>query len=426
MSNETPAEVLADITIKPTITREEAQACQRWAGMDGATAWHLIDRHADNWADVGLMMDAWLEANRSLAAGKVAILYDRELVAAMLCNLMAGGSQFSRDEISSQVALLLEAAKAGVGIRAPSESEVIGLVAGPAKWHHKMNEIQEREAEAFDRCREITIANIKTWFAVRNATKTAPPADPAKASEPEYDRSVMAKLADIWRVLDRTLGDTDPCFPDYISDDEIRDESPVWWATRELRNLIDNADAAKVRTVRGSSPNALRIAVEGLRWVADSDPDEANGDTVMEIRGHAQQVLRQIEAMGAKASGSVQVKCGACDNEACWGCDVVQGKASGSAPDGFPPFGPMLKAIAINCDLSECGEFDGRPMAEAVADAIAWCATPPASAPEVTKEFAWKVLVEYYGHGIAKDDGDVERMRAIITAALQQEGKSHG
>lgn len=72
MSNETPAEVLADITIKPTITREEAQACQRWAGMDGATAWHLIDRHADNWADVGLMMDAWLEANRSLAAGKVA------------------------------------------------------------------------------------------------------------------------------------------------------------------------------------------------------------------------------------------------------------------------------------------------------------------------------------------------------------------
>lgn len=68
---ETPADLLADITIKPTITREEAQACQRWAGMDGATSWHLIDRHADNWADVGLMMDAWLEANRSLAAGKV-------------------------------------------------------------------------------------------------------------------------------------------------------------------------------------------------------------------------------------------------------------------------------------------------------------------------------------------------------------------
>lgn len=38
---------------------------QEWAGMDGAIAWHLIERHADNWADVGLMMGEWLAANRS-------------------------------------------------------------------------------------------------------------------------------------------------------------------------------------------------------------------------------------------------------------------------------------------------------------------------------------------------------------------------
>ena len=36
---------------------------QDWAGMDGATAWHLIHRHADGWADVGKMMDEWREAN---------------------------------------------------------------------------------------------------------------------------------------------------------------------------------------------------------------------------------------------------------------------------------------------------------------------------------------------------------------------------
>lgn len=36
---------------------------QRWHGMDGATAYHLIERHADGWSDVGEMMDAWLAAN---------------------------------------------------------------------------------------------------------------------------------------------------------------------------------------------------------------------------------------------------------------------------------------------------------------------------------------------------------------------------
>lgn len=38
---------------------------QQWKGMDGAVAWHLIDRHADNWADIGKMMDEWLKANQA-------------------------------------------------------------------------------------------------------------------------------------------------------------------------------------------------------------------------------------------------------------------------------------------------------------------------------------------------------------------------
>lgn len=33
--------------------------------MDGAIAWHLIDRHASGWEAVGEMMDAWLAANVS-------------------------------------------------------------------------------------------------------------------------------------------------------------------------------------------------------------------------------------------------------------------------------------------------------------------------------------------------------------------------
>lgn len=46
------------------MTPEEARNKQKWRGMDGTTAWHLIDRHADNWSEIGLMMNAWLEANQ--------------------------------------------------------------------------------------------------------------------------------------------------------------------------------------------------------------------------------------------------------------------------------------------------------------------------------------------------------------------------
>ncbi len=46
-----------------SMTVEEARTFQQWAGMDGATAWHLIERHADGWGDVASMMNAWLRAN---------------------------------------------------------------------------------------------------------------------------------------------------------------------------------------------------------------------------------------------------------------------------------------------------------------------------------------------------------------------------
>lgn len=36
---------------------------QNWDGMDGAIAWHLIERHAEGWGDIGKMMDEWLKAN---------------------------------------------------------------------------------------------------------------------------------------------------------------------------------------------------------------------------------------------------------------------------------------------------------------------------------------------------------------------------
>ena len=41
----------------------EAKTFQHWRGMNGATAYHLIERHADGWPDISLMMEAWLAAN---------------------------------------------------------------------------------------------------------------------------------------------------------------------------------------------------------------------------------------------------------------------------------------------------------------------------------------------------------------------------
>lgn len=43
-------------------------SAEAWAGMDGAVAWHLIDRHAQGWAQVGEMMNAWLRAKSAAHA----------------------------------------------------------------------------------------------------------------------------------------------------------------------------------------------------------------------------------------------------------------------------------------------------------------------------------------------------------------------
>ena len=60
-SDEAPTPVPA----APTMTDAEADACQDWKNLDGAVAWHLIERHADNWQQVGAMMEAWLRARCS-------------------------------------------------------------------------------------------------------------------------------------------------------------------------------------------------------------------------------------------------------------------------------------------------------------------------------------------------------------------------
>ena len=54
------------------MTPAEADKAQQWAGMDGRTAWHLIERHADDWGEAGEMMNAWLRANVARALDEAA------------------------------------------------------------------------------------------------------------------------------------------------------------------------------------------------------------------------------------------------------------------------------------------------------------------------------------------------------------------
>ena len=54
---------------------------QDWKGMDGTTAFHLIERHADNWADTGKMMDEWHAANIEAATAQS---FSNQLVAELI------------------------------------------------------------------------------------------------------------------------------------------------------------------------------------------------------------------------------------------------------------------------------------------------------------------------------------------------------
>ncbi len=42
---------------------KDADNVQDWKGMDGAQAFHLIDRYSNDWSEIGAMMEAWLRAN---------------------------------------------------------------------------------------------------------------------------------------------------------------------------------------------------------------------------------------------------------------------------------------------------------------------------------------------------------------------------
>jgi len=57
---------MRDIPIGSEATVEDAS--QSWGELTGEQAFHLIDRHADGWGDIGKMMDEWRRAKNQAGA----------------------------------------------------------------------------------------------------------------------------------------------------------------------------------------------------------------------------------------------------------------------------------------------------------------------------------------------------------------------
>jgi hypothetical protein len=60
------------------MTPEQADAAQEWAAMDGADAFLMIERHANNWAETRELMEAWKRAHVAVAVKRCAEIANKE------------------------------------------------------------------------------------------------------------------------------------------------------------------------------------------------------------------------------------------------------------------------------------------------------------------------------------------------------------
>lgn len=85
---------------------------QDWKGMSGAMAFHLIDRHADNWGQLGAMMNAWLEANK--------VQQDAATLRQAITNIH---DRILRGDSDSELMAMCDAALGGTGINGLTREE---------------------------------------------------------------------------------------------------------------------------------------------------------------------------------------------------------------------------------------------------------------------------------------------------------------
>lgn len=86
---------------------------QDWDGIDGAVAWHLIDRHGEGWSQIGQMMGEWLKAN-SIDSAKLALLLRCEAALEVLMEECKSSNDCQYGTLStSHIIGIIDAAIAG-------------------------------------------------------------------------------------------------------------------------------------------------------------------------------------------------------------------------------------------------------------------------------------------------------------------------
>lgn len=75
----------------------------------------------------------------------------------------------------------------------------------------------------------------------RLLTPIRPTTEPVKAQAGELDADIKRHLVQIHSALCSKLGDTDPYFPDDMTDEEIREANPVFWSAKEIAALVGDA-----------------------------------------------------------------------------------------------------------------------------------------------------------------------------------------
>ena len=98
------------------------------------------------------------------------------------------------------------------------------------------------------------------------------------------------RLVEIHDALSYELGDTDPHIEDDMTDEEVREEMPVFWAAKEVAKLMDEAPWDSLPLPR---PKLQPLTDEGINEIAESMPGSLAGF----MKGWGwQQFARAIEA----------------------------------------------------------------------------------------------------------------------------------
>lgn len=138
----------------------------RYAKGRGLDYPHYPDIDQTPYSEIEILDDA-------VEAALFALKEKRKVVTAARGKWRSATNAYRSGKANSETLRALLGAADGVRL---TESDVVALVAGPYMYHHKMNDLQTRYAEGFDRCREMTIDSIKTRFAIE-ATLTKAPAN---------------------------------------------------------------------------------------------------------------------------------------------------------------------------------------------------------------------------------------------------------